>query len=87
MSPALTSLKSKNLASKHQSLASSMAKPMAKQEVESPLKDNLYFAHQSALNSKKAATPNTEVVYKRGARSISKRRDSNKNLLVLAQTD
>jgi len=81
MSPALTNLKSKNLASKQQNLVSSVAKP----ETESPLKDNMYFAHQSVLNTK--ATPNTEIVYKRGARSISKRRDSTKNLLNLTQTD
>lgn len=46
MSPAVSGLKSKNLAVKQQNLVSSHA-AMVKPALESPIKDNLYYAHKA----------------------------------------
>jgi len=67
MSPLVNAAKTKNL------LASQTA--MVPAEGISPLKDNIYFAHQTREITQ--TTPATEIVYKRGARSISRKRTDN----------
>lgn len=80
MSPALTNLKAKNLSSnKKNILANSIASQAAmnRTDLDANVKDNIYFAPPNMPTQKNTLKDqDKEVVYKRGARSISKRRES-----------
>ena len=66
MSPAVTgSFKTNNLIASQ----ASVSKPT----IDTPMKDGMYFAH-SGQTAVKQKTPQTDLVYKRGARSISRKR-------------
>lgn len=80
MSPAVNSFKSKGLVSNNKKnlLASQnnvTHHAAMKSALDSPMKDNMYFAGAGPVQK----NSDSEIVYKRGARSISKKRESSNN--------
>ena len=75
MSPAVNSFKSnnkKNLLASQNNVTHHAA---MKSALDSPMKDNMYFAGAGPAQK----NSDSEIVYKRGARSISKKRESSNN--------